>query len=190
MKIILHRINNIKNIPHNFGVEVDIHGWGNDLTIHHDAFVNGTNFDEWLTHYHNHFIIFNIKEEGIEERVLEKINKFNVKEYFFLDLSFPALVKMAQKGIHNCAFRVSKYEAIEGAYSFKSKVKWIWLDVFEGIPITKDENLKLKLIGYDICLVSPELHGRDEKEIYEMKDYIHKNEFQIDAVCTKKPELW
>ena len=39
-----------------------------------------------------------------------------------------------------------------------------------------------------ICLVSPELQGKDPKEIAVLrKNFI---DFKIDAVCTKYPDLW
>ena len=46
----------------------------------------------------------------------------------------------------------------------------------------------LKNAGFRICLVSPELHGRD---IDVTKDYRKEmTHFKIDAVCTKLPNIW
>ena len=48
---------------------------------------------------------------------------------------------------------------------------------------------KLKKEGYKICLVSPELLGReDEIEKYQKK--IEKEKIMLDAVLTKKPDIW
>ena len=105
-------------------------------------------------------------------------------------MSFPSLVKLAKTGERNCAYRVSKFESIKGALSFKNQVDWIWLDVFEGIPLTKNQFDALKKLNYKICLVSPELHGRNKEEIESFKSYLIKHEILVEAVCTKFPDLW
>ena len=83
---IIHRVNTIeklKKVPNHFGVEIDIHGWNKQLTIHHDALQKGEDLDKWLDEYKHKFIIFNIKEEGIEEEVLKKIKLHKLKTIFF-----------------------------------------------------------------------------------------------------------
>ena len=53
---------------------------------------------------------------------------------------------------------------------------------------TNIQNEILKSAGFRICLVSPELHGRDEEVA---KDYRKEmTHFKIDAVCTKLPNIW
>lgn len=51
MKIIAHRRNTLRELratPQELGVEVDIRSWGSRLIIHHDPFVEGESFDEWI----------------------------------------------------------------------------------------------------------------------------------------------
>lgn len=190
---ILHRINDpsiLAQTPKNFGVEMDIHGWENTLTVHHDAHVKGFDIDLWLRNFNHAISIFNIKEEGVEKMVMEKILFNNIENFFFLDLSFPSLVKLVNLGEKRIAYRVSKYEPYNGALHFKNKLDWIWLDVFDGIPINKLEFNILKECNFKICLVSPELHGREKAEIMDFKNFINKNDILVDAVCTKHPEMW
>ena len=69
MQIIAHRKNTIAELcetPSHFGVEVDIRSWCDGLTIHHDPFVQGEDFKEWLKHYQHQTLILNVKEEGLE----------------------------------------------------------------------------------------------------------------------------
>ena len=49
----------------------------------------------------------------------------------------------------------------------------------------------LKRKQVKICLVSPELveKGR-ESEIKKLVNNLKKNKFNVNAVCTKKPNLW
>jgi hypothetical protein len=192
---ILHRINTLEQLSSSnpeFGVEIDIHGYGDKLVVHHDALTNGTDLDEWLLAYRHRFVIFNIKEEGIEEAVRQAAEDAGVKDYFLLDLSFPALIKMVRKGEHRLAVRVSKYEPVAGALSLSGYVSWVWLDVFDGWPLTLADYECLSRANFKICLVSPELHGgyRGEFEIYEMQELMKASSFTVDAVCTKYPDLW
>ena len=62
--IIAHRRNTIaqlKETPKQYGVELDIRSFGNELTIHHDPFIQGESFVEWITHYAHETLILNIK---------------------------------------------------------------------------------------------------------------------------------
>lgn len=65
------------------------------------------------------------------------------------------------------------------------KVEWIWVDCFSKIPIGKTEAEELKKLGYKLCLVSPELEGRDE-DIEKYKSEIEKIGIEFDAICTKQ----
>jgi hypothetical protein len=61
------------------------------------------------------------------------------------------------------------------------------VDCFNYLPINEKSYLELKK-HFRICLVSPELQGHPLSTIEDFKEQI-KN-FQIDAVCTKRPDLW
>lgn len=95
MKFIAHRINTVeelKKIPTEYGVELDLRDRGERLILQHDPFKDGEDFEEYLKHYHHGLMILeNIKSERIEHRVLELVHKYNVREYFLLDSSFPMI---------------------------------------------------------------------------------------------------
>ena len=42
----------------------------------------------------------------------------------------------------------------------------------------------MKRLGYKLCLVSPELQGRDA-DIERYIDYLNQNQIFVDAICTK-----
>ena len=92
MQIIAHRINAIsqlKAIPKNFGIELDIRYHENELVLHHDPFShhqlpNPENFTEFLSYYKCEGpLILNVKTEGIEEKCIELMNRFKIKNWFF-----------------------------------------------------------------------------------------------------------
>ncbi|NQW57378.1 MAG: hypothetical protein HQ456_01580 [Polynucleobacter sp.] len=194
MQIIAHRKNTIAELsqtPTQFGIEVDIRSWEKGLTIHHDPFVQGEDFKEWLRHYKHQILILNVKEEGLEAQLIELMKERNISNYFFLDQSFPFLVKWAKLGEKRLAVRVSEYESINTALSLKDKADWIWVDCFTHFPLSSEESKQLKQANFKLCLVSPELQGRNaESEIPALKELLSSRGITADAVCTKRPDLW
>lgn len=194
MKIIAHRRNTIETLratPEKYGIEVDIRSIANRLVIHHDPFVDGESFEDWLAHYRHGTLILNVKEEGLEAKLIELMSSFSISDYFFLDQSFPFLIKWARLGEKRCAVRVSEFESIETALSLAGMVEWVWVDCFTKFPLSSDDGARLREAGFRLCLVSPELQGRaTEEEITKMQGELADRAIAIDAVCTKRPDLW
>ena len=72
---IIHRINtreDLLNIPTKYGVEVDIRSADDKLIISHDPFVQGEDFMDWMALYKHKILILNVKEEGLEDRLIKK----------------------------------------------------------------------------------------------------------------------
>jgi len=153
--------------------------------------LEGELFRDWIEHYQHKTLILNVKEEGLEQRLIEIMRLKKIEDYFFLDQSFPFLVKWSNAGESRCAVRVSEFESVDSALSLSKKVDWVWLDCFTRFPIGHVEFKKIKKSGFKICIVSPELQGRDARtEIRDMKNLLLRQNITPDAVCTKKPELW
>lgn len=187
MEFISHRINTIdelKNAPTDCGVEIDLRDNGDRLILAHDPFKDGEDFEDYLKHYHHGTMILNIKSEGIEHKVLELIQKYEIKDYFFLDCSFPMIYLLTKEGEHNIAVRYSEYEGLDTILNMKNRVKWVWVDCFSKLPITYESFNKLKDVGFKLCLVSPELQGQDER-IEDYKFYLNSKKIKFDAICCK-----
>ncbi len=193
-ELIAHRRNTIKELcatPVRYGVEVDIRSQGDRLIIHHDPFAGGEDFLDWIDNYRHGTLILNVKEEGLENRVLEAMHNYSISKFFFLDQSFPFLVKWASRGERRCAARVSEFESVDNALSLAGKIDWVWVDCFSRFPLGGPQAARLKAGGFSLCVVSPELQGRDaEKEIPILADLLVRQAICPDAVCTKRPDLW
>jgi hypothetical protein len=194
MLFIVHRINTrkeLKGVPEKYGVEVDIRSHGNDLVVNHEPFVSGENLNTWITAYNHSMLILNVKEEGLETRLLSLMKKWGIEDFFFLDQSFPFLIKTSSAGERRCAARVSEYEPVDTALSLAPKIDWVWVDCFTKFPLTKYDAERLKKRSLKLCLVSPELLERfGENEIPNIYAVMTERRIQIDAVCTKFPEVW
>ena len=169
------------------GAEIDIRSQGEHLVLHHEPYEMGARFDSWLENYRHKTLILNVKEEGLEDRVLELMTKHGIEDFFFLDQSFPFLVKTSRTGESRCAVRVSEFETIDTAMSLAGKVEWVWVDCFSKMPLTKDSYAQLREY-FKLCLVSPELQQHDLSEIDVYAEQL--SDMLPHAICTKRPDLW
>ena len=138
MEFIAHRVNKIKDldmISREHGVEIDLRDFNDKIILQHDPFVNGDNFENFLKNYNHGTLILNIKSEQIEFKILDILNKFDIKNYFFLDSSFPMIVKLIDNGEKNIAIRFSDLEGLDTIQNMENKIKWIWIDSFKSFPI-------------------------------------------------------
>jgi len=193
MEIIVHRRNKLDDLKvtsNEFGIEVDIRSYNDKLILQHDPFIKGDYFEEWIKYYKHGTLILNVKEEGLEYKILDLLRINNINSFFFLDQSFPFIIKTLNKGENRIALRVSEFESIETALNLKNKVQWVWVDIFSKFPLSKYEYKKLKEAKFKLCLVSPELQKLNNVRINKLKSYLKEENILFDAVCTKKPELW
>lgn len=188
MQYICHRINKsseLENIPCRYGVELDLRDDLNGrIYIEHNPFAKGEDFEEYLKRYKHGLMIFNIKSERIEEEVLQLVNKYGVKTYFFLDSSFPMIYSLSSSGIADFALRFSEFEGLDTLISMQGKVRWVWVDCFTKMPLDKETYLRIKNMGYNICIVSPELQAQPEK-LEEYAAQLKSDGIVPDAICTK-----
>ena len=118
MILISHRVNKIVDIirtKHVYGIEIDIRDNGNKLIVVHDPLKKGTELKKFLKYFKHAFLIANIKSERIEEEVAKTLKKYKIKNYFFLDSSFPQIINLIKKNYSKIAIRVSYYEGLETA---------------------------------------------------------------------------
>ena len=157
MLIIQHRINTIKDMiqtPNNLGIEIDIRSYKDELILNHEPYIKGEKLIDFLDKFENKFIILNVKEEGLENRLIKLMRLYKIKEYFFLDQSFPFLIKTAKNGETKCAVRLSEYESINTVFSLSNIVDWVWIDFFNNFPLSYQQYFQLKESKFKICLVS------------------------------------
>lgn len=194
MILVRHRRNTLAELratAPELGVELDLRSRGDELIVHHDAFVEGERFRDWLAGYRHRLLILNVKEEGLEERLIALMRAHGIEDYFFLDQSFPFLIRTARHGERRCAVRVSEFESIDTALSLAGCIDWVWVDCFSRFPLDGAQARRLREAGLRLCLVSPELQGREAtSEIPALRALLAREGIVADAVCTKEPDLW
>jgi len=186
MEIIIHRVNTInelRDIPKEYGTEIDIRAFGSNLILNHEAFQTGERFEDYLAEYNTHgTLILNIKEAGIEDEVLKQVRQHHqIKSYFLLDVEFPYLYRASRNGESSIAVRFSEDESIETVEKYVDMVDWIWIDTNTKLPL--DENNIPIVNKFKKCLVCPERWGRPI-DIERYKKTMHDLNFSVDAVMT------
>lgn len=188
MKYIAHRINTISELLKldlNYGVELDLRdNLEGNIYIAHNPFEYGEDFEAYLKEYRHGMMILNIKSERIEHKALELLAKYNIKDYFFLDSSFPMIKLLSDMGEHNIALRFSELEGLDTIRNMAGKVDWVWVDCFTCLPICSQSYQELKVLGYKLCMVSPELQGQPER-LEQYMNQLKMEDISMDAVCTK-----
>lgn len=187
MEIIVHRINTIdelNTIDRNYGTEIDIRSLGSNLILNHDPYANGELLTDYLDEYKHGTLILNIKEAGIEDKVLSLVKERPyIKSFFLLDIEFPFIYNASKIGEKKMAIRYSEFESIETVSNLINKVEWVWIDTFNKLPILEPE--KHVLNKFKKCLVCPERWDR-EIDIQNYKNELKNINFSIDAVMTSK----
>jgi hypothetical protein len=193
-RIFHHRRNTaalLAETPIGYGVEIDIRCRGDRLVVTHDPFTDGPDLSAWLQGYRHGGIIANVKEEGLEQHVLDVFGAAGVADFFFLDQSFPYLRRWAGHGERRAAVRVSEEEAIDTAMRLAGRVDWVWVDCFDGFWLAEAEARRMIDAGLKLCLVSPELQDRfDVAEIVQARAAFAGWGLPLHAACTKLPERW
>lgn len=188
MEFIAHRINTaeqLRELDSRYGVELDLRdALSGRIYIQHNPFEPGEDFEDYLKEYHHGTIILNIKSERIELKTLELLKQYNIQRYFFLDSSFPMIKLLTDMGEKQIALRFSELEGMDTIRNMAGKVNWVWVDCFTRLPIDQSSYRELKGMGYQLCMVSPELEGQPEKiEVYRTR--LAEQGIYMDAVCSK-----
>ena len=102
--------------------------YNSNLILNHEPFKNGNKLEIFLRKFDHRLLVFNIKSERIEFKILRLIKKYKIKKYFFLDSSFPMIRELIKQKEMNIACRVSDEEDLKSPINLKKKVKWVWFE--------------------------------------------------------------
>jgi len=187
MIIVRHRINTIhelETVPEKYGVEIDVRGYGDKLILNHEPLKAGEDLEEFLKRYRHRFVMFNVKEAGVERRTIELAEKYNITDYVLMDVEFDFIYKAARQGFRDVAIRYSEEEGIDTVLKYKGMIDWVWMNTFTTLPL--NEKVVEQLQGFKVGLVCPERWGRPQ----DIQPYIEKMKalnFKLDLVMTAAP---
>ena len=168
-----------------FGTETDVRDCMGKLVISHDmpsskemtlleflSFTGGTKLP----------LAINIKSDGLANLLKLEMAGYERSSWFVFDMSIPDMRDHLRVG--NPVF--ARMSEVEREPAWFEQVEGIWLDSFDGewfdcalISNLLDQQKK-------VCVVSSELHGRDQANLWAMLHSFAQNDHLI--LCTDCPE--
>lgn len=169
------------------GTETDVRDSGGRLVIAHDMPRGGEmTLAELLDlmRGRNLPLAINIKSDGLAEVLRAQMQAAGHGNWFTFDMSVPDMIVQLRLGLP--AFtRASEFELPPSCYD---KAQGVWLDAFESEWYSPEDIGRYLEDGKRVCVVSPELHGRDPLPLWRR---LAKAPFAGDArllLCTDRPE--
>ncbi len=165
-----------------FGIETDLRDIKGEIVISHNMPKgNEMHFEELLRLLdgRNLTLALNIKADGQAEEIKRLLEKYNQTNYFTFDMSIPEMVVQHKVGL-NVFTGLSDIVPIPIMFE---KAKGIWLDCFNSDWFREKEIRDILNRNKQVCIVSPDLHKREHKKVWER----YKNISKI-MLCTDYPE--
>ena len=202
MQILAHRGYWNSNIPSNsplalktalengYGFESDVRDYIGRMVISHNiadaSCQDAEDVFKWLSEYGDRYCFaINIKADGLKEILKEYLERYNIKNYFLFDMSVPQMVEFAEIGLRFFT-RLSEYETEPVMYE---QAAGVWIDGFKRIDwITAELLLKYISDGKEVCLVSPDLHGKTDYKLFWDKLRCWNIDFSKVLLCTDHPD--
>jgi glycerophosphoryl diester phosphodiesterase len=179
------------SFQNDFGIETDVRDSQGDLVISHDAPQGGEmKFSYFLSlikeevKSSNLILALNIKSDGLSELLFEKIKGLSGVDIFVFDMSVPDMQSYLNLDIQVFT-RLSDLEKDPACLDHAAGV---WLDSFNSDWFKSDIVSNLLTVGKKVCIVSPELHGREYTEMWreiailkEERDLILCTDYPVEA---------
>lgn len=164
-----------------FGVETDLRDIKGEIVISHNMpRGNEMSFEDLLKLLDGRALTLalNIKADGMADEIKRLLEKYNVSNYFTFDMSIPEMVYQHKTGL-NVFTGLSDIVPLPVMYE---QAKGVWLDCFNSDWFGEVEIQNILNQDKKVCIVSPDLHKREYKSVWEK----YKNMNGI-MLCTDYP---
>ena len=168
-------------IENRFSIETDVRKRDGRLVISHDSPHPDVSFElSCLTQMTSTFAL-NLKEDGLQEDITRKREWMEATNSFVFDGSIPEMYRYHKLGIRH-ALRISEFEK---TLPWKSCA--LWLDSFYEDWWINDSSVERLMENTNTIVVSPELHGRDARFVWDALAAKHANGYSNFSICTDMP---
>ena len=112
MIIIKHRVNTSKELKKLTKILCRNRPRSNKtIYLHHDPFKKGELFSNWVKNFNHKLVVLNVKEEGLEKKILKILRRNKVRNFFFHDQTFSTVLKNMSKT--KVSVRYSEFEDLK-----------------------------------------------------------------------------
>ncbi len=151
-----------------FGFESDVRDYQGRMVISHniadETSPKAEQIFSWLHDFGDRYTFaVNIKADGLKEILRDYVQKYEIARYFLFDMSVPQMVEFADMGLR---FFTRRSE-VEPTPVMLDKAAGVWIDGFWSTEWITEAVLAGYLDdGKEVCLVSPDLHGKTDYSIF------------------------
>lgn len=176
----------VRSFQEGFGTELDVRDCNRQLVVSHDMptgdelllaevldFLEGRNLP----------VAVNIKADGLAKPLLEIMSSYKSLDWFTFDMSIPETIVQLKLGLPVFT-RASEHETPPPLYQ---SALGVWLDSFDGEWWTPSTAESFLHDGKRVCIVSPELHGRDHYPLWNRLASSGLTEHPELILCTDLP---
>lgn len=174
----------------NIGTETDIRDYKGKLVISHDLpNKESITFTDFLSIYNetkcDSTLALNIKSDGLQTELKKTLQTFDINNYFAFDMSIPDAIMYLKYNL-NTFFRFSEYEFENPLWKM---CDGIWYDSFTDMKLDLKIINKLISTNHKICIVSSELHKRDQRDQWNTITMLDQEIFNSNnlLLCTDLP---
>jgi len=172
-----------------FGTETDFRDSLGRLVISHDtplsdAFPAGDFFRLYREYNGNLPLALNVKADGLQKMFRELLDTHKIRNYFFFDMSVPDALQY----LRECLRVFTRQSELETEPSFYKEAAGVWIDMFFGDWVTEEVIISHVRASKEVCLVSPELHGREHISFWERLSRIDVTVLHDVTICTDYPQ--
>lgn len=171
------------------GTETDLRDRNGELVVSHDpALADALPAEAFFAAYSQHNqelpLALNIKSDGLQKMLEAALLKHRIQNYFVFDMSVPDMISYIKHGLRVFT-RQSDHEPDPVLYEHSQGV---WLDGFNTDWVNEATIEKHLKNGKQVCLVSPDLHGRPFEAFWEKLLSMPVITSHDVMLCTDYPE--
>lgn len=167
-----------------YGTETDVRDLNGEIVISHDIPTGGelplSDFLDLLGDK-TYPIAINIKSDGLAQTLAQEFSSRKHVDWFVFDMSVPDQLGHIKAG--NPIF--TRLSEVEQSPVWFDTAVGVWLDAFNGEWYSNDLITSLLEKGKRVCIVSPELHGRDPSSLWERLLSLPQHSGLL--LCTDRP---
>lgn len=171
-----------------FGVETDLRDQNGRIVISHDMPKGKClGLEEFFRLYRSFrgrpVLALNIKADGLQSKLKDALLRHRIANYFVFDMSIPDALGYRKTRLT----MFSRQSEVEPEPLLYNSSQGVWLDEFFGHWI--DSSVIRRHARKKICIVSPELHGRDHRRAWNQYRKIQRSlKYNRLMICTDYPD--
>jgi glycerophosphoryl diester phosphodiesterase len=154
-----------RTIAAGYGTETDVRDLAGRLVVSHDpAEAGAMAWDDLVAMFAKAGLplAVNVKADGLAPLLARAMATCGIP-WFAFDMSGPETVRYAAAGLPY----YTRHSDIEPEPILYAQAAGVWLDAFRGDWFDRDVVARHVDAGKAVCLVSPELHGREPRALWD-----------------------